>query len=52
MLILPPPHKNILDQTHIFLFLFETDNLFSIAFHPEIFQTNLLATFADVYNHV
>ena len=38
----PMSVKEILDQTHIFKSTFQTDNLFSIASHPGIFQRNLL----------
>ena len=40
--------KEILDQTYIFKCTVQTDNLFSIASHPGIFQTNLLLFITDL----
>ena len=43
-----PPREEILDQTHIFKSTVQTDNLSAIAFHPGIFQANLLLFIRDL----
>ena len=42
------PREEILHQTHIFKSTVQTDNLSAVAFHPGIFQKNLLLFIRDL----
>ena len=43
-----PPRKEILNQTYVLKSTFQTDDLFSIASHPGIFQKNLVSFTRDL----
>ena len=47
-----PLRKEILGQSHIFESTVQTDNLFSVAFQPGVFQTNLLFFIKDLCRYL
>ena len=48
----PTSVKEILDQNHIFKYIVQTDNLFSIASHQAIFQTTILLFIRDLCRNI